>query len=158
MTNKKVEKVSVTFGCDPEFFFSRDGRVIGAEKVVKKETSDVKIDGVQVELNPTPKTCRELHAFNIVKCLKNVKSMLVGGVRADFSQTIEIEREELDSLDDKNKVFGCDATFGLDGKKQTITVDPLEYRNRSAGGHIHIGLNEDKRNKLLKDKKELKKL
>ena len=79
---------SIVFGCDPEFFFSKNGEVIGAEKVIaengleykrgdfedKKDgdtvsgysrgagNSKIIIDGVQAELNPRANTCRALLA------------------------------------------------------------------------------------------------
>ena len=63
---------SVTLGCDPEFFFSQGGKVIGSEKVAPESlvssrytagygpqghTKNFVLDGVQVELNPNPNPC-----------------------------------------------------------------------------------------------------
>ena len=52
----------VTLGCDPEFFFSKNGAIVGSEKVLDKNgfvvngSSKFVIDGVQAELNPIPNT------------------------------------------------------------------------------------------------------
>ena len=76
--------VGITFGCDPEFFFSSSkGEIIGSEKIINRETglqqedrfgnncSKFTVDGVQAELNPSPsgrtKTCSTTNS----KCLKN---------------------------------------------------------------------------------------
>ncbi len=68
----------VYLGCDPEFFFEREGKIIGSEHVIDinaglaittyddtktgstgSGASKFVVDGVQAELNPRPDTCRE---------------------------------------------------------------------------------------------------
>ncbi len=152
-----------TLGCDPEFFFKNKGGIIGAEKVLKKNglytydaaqhsavDSKIIIDGVQAELNPRPNTCREVLANEIRSCFKTLdiqlKAKAAEGISCDFSQNIEISKEELESLDKENQRFGC-APSKNTGKSKApklslASVDATKHLKRCAGGHIHIGHNE----------------
>lgn len=152
---KVVADINMYMGCDPEFFFKLDGQVIGAEKVIPKKglqrshgfktTSKFIIDGVQAELNPRPDTCRANLANEIVGCFKTLKDELAkkgGKITADFSRTIEISKEKLLELDAQAKRFGCAPSRTIYRNKAGVNinnVDPIEYRTRAAGGHIHIG-------------------
>ena len=149
---------NVTLGCDPEFFFAKDGKVIGSEKVLpengtltqpadsmdsyhpeKSNLSKFIIDGVQAELNPRASSCRALLGNEIKRCFQDLHALMVEkGVAADFSQCVEVDKAEMDSLSDKSKVFGCAPSKNCYGESK-ISVDPRVYRGRSAGGHIHIG-------------------
>lgn len=138
----------ITLGCDPEFFFQKDGKVIGSEKVLMDKIypySSMRafvIDGVQVELNPAPSTCRQTLSGNILAAFTALKENLAlkGDVTACFSAVVDVNKDELDSLSDKAKVFGCAPSFNADGGTHAISVDPRTYLKRSAGGHIHLGL------------------
>lgn len=151
---------NVLLGGDPEFFFAKDGKIIGSEKVLTDDGTKVAgsdglaryhpdeikdnkfvIDGVQAELHPRPATCRALLGNDIANCFRNLDAMMKKkGVTADFSQNVEVSKEEMDTLTDKNKVFGCAPSLNAySGGESKITVDPRVFRGRSAGGHIHIG-------------------
>lgn len=139
----------ITLGCDPEFFFQRDGKIIGSEKVLNIDPinpySSMKafvIDGVQVELNPAPSTCRQTLSGNILAAFTALKENLAlkGDIKACFSAVVDVNKDELDSLSDKAKVFGCAPSYNADGGTHAISVDPRTYLKRSAGGHIHLGL------------------
>ena len=143
----------ITLGCDPEFFFTRNGKVIGSERIVPKDGilspgGLTVIDGVQAELHPQQSTCRELLAHNIRACMFHIDQTTQGtDIVPDFSQVVEIEKTELDSLSDENKKFGCSSSMnnhkrGKD-KVTTIKADPLKYLKRSAGGHIHLGAQQN---------------
>ncbi len=145
-------------GCDPEFFF-RDAttkRIIGAEKVLPKaglevgyggSSGKVVIDGVQAELNPGPYACRANHANNIASLFRaldvEIKEKKLNVV-VDLSRSVTITKTELKKLDPNNQRFGCLPSFsfykGIQG--DLALVNPLIYRHRSAGGHIHIGCGE----------------
>jgi len=161
---KTLKFHSVTFGADPEFFFKKKtGGVVAAEKVlppqglkcppkddsvggitaVGEKTSAVIIDGVQAELNPRANTCRANLGYEIASCLRQLRDeCLSDDVSADFSQSISLSKRELSSLSDKYKKFGCSPSLNVysSGGVSHITVNPLVYRKRSAGGHIHLGL------------------
>lgn len=156
---------TIYFGCDPEFFFERDGRIIGAEKVLPKEgklgaerysdfgpksnglnLSAFVLDGVQVELNPSPHTCRANLGNEIAAAFRVLKAHLekMDGVKASFSATVTVPKRELDSLCDKAKLLGCAPSLNSYSSSAKIGVkDPAKFRKRSAGGHIHIGLGGD---------------
>jgi len=144
---------TISMGCDPEFFFKVDGETIGAEKILPKNglsnpnysNSKFVIDGVQAELNPSPDTCRARLANQISNCFKQLDAELKkqgGNIKADFSRTIEISKENLLALSEDSRKFGCapstNAYRSSSGMK-IDAVDPTEYRTRAAGGHIHIG-------------------
>ena len=42
----KVQIRGVTFGCDPEFFFTKGGKTIGAEKIIPKDGEYFSFDKV----------------------------------------------------------------------------------------------------------------
>jgi len=171
----KLKGVDIIFGCDPEFFFSREGKILGAEKVVPKEgfssfggygtdgkPSKIIIDGVQAELNPSPSHCRANLANEISRCfrqlhdeIKNDKTLVV-----DFSPLVKVSKEEMDSLSEASKRFGCAPSnnfYDTTAKKSTIKVNPKIYRYRSAGGHIHLGVNQNdpKASSVLRDPKRI---
>jgi len=150
-------------GCDPEFFFKLDGVVIGAEKVFEKNglrntvpsvndlcvvqgtESKFIIDGVQAELNPRPNTCRANLANEISACFKTLKKELEKqgkGVSVDLSRSITLTEQELSSLDKENQKLGCmpsKSVYANAGVK-LAEVDGTKHLQRSAGGHIHIGV------------------
>ncbi len=158
----KVSTFNPYLGCDPEFFFKMDGGVIGAEKVFKKDgllnsvpsindncvlsgtTSKFIIDGVQAELNPRPNTCRANLANEISACFKTLKAELEKqgkGVTVDLARSIVISDKELASLDKENQKLGCmpsNSVYKNAGIKLS-DVDGSKHKQRSAGGHIHIG-------------------
>lgn len=149
---KKIDYHSVIMGCDPELFFKKDGKIIGAEKVLPEEgfqsgSGTVIIDGVQGELNPKPSSCRQGLAGGIAYDLKILNDTLLKpkGIQADFSRAVEVSREELDTLSPKTKVFGCSPSLNVYPKdsETRLRPNPLVYRYRAAGGHIHLSSGGD---------------
>jgi hypothetical protein len=152
---------AITFGCDPEGFFQRDGGVIGAEKVIPDKNgypslNSIVLDGVQFEFNPSPSHCRALLANDISRSFKTLKKHLseMKGVTASFNRAVvEISKEGLDSLSEKAKVFGCMPSKNAYDVSATITANPATYLKRSAGGHLHFGLSKpvmEERERLVK--------
>lgn len=151
----KVADISPMLGCDPEFFFKSKGEVIGAEKFIPEEgiahdanhggQSKFIIDGVQAELNPSPSNCRANLANEIAACFNMLSKQITKSgkdISVDFSRTIEISKENLMELNEKAREFGCAPSMSTNKKKAAIKInkiDPMEYRIRAAGGHIHIG-------------------
>ena len=162
-----IDLKRVMFGCDPEFFFKKDGKVIESEKVLsekglKKKSNQsfinedgvyatktvevgkplVIVDGIQAELNPLPDDCRANLAPKIASCFKLIQEKLEedGELKADFSQTIEVPEEQFKDISDKAKKLGCGGSYNANGnEKSEIKINPDTYRKRSAGGHIHLG-------------------
>lgn len=156
----KVNDISFLMGCDPEFFFRHKDEVIGAEKILPSKGLIVPgkhgntgamidnkfiIDGVQAELNPRPSHCRANLANEIVACFKALKIELEKHskhINVDFSRTVEISKEQLMTLDEKSRKFGCAPSLNISKSGANIKdIDPEKYRTRAAGGHIHIGHN-----------------
>ena len=155
----------MNMGCDPEFFFRNKDGIIGAEKIlpaaglVAGEGSKFIIDGVQAELNPRPSTCRALLANEISRCFRSLDAELKKkgnvGITADFNRAIEISKESLMELDEKARMFGCAPSKSIYRTKSSVNiakVDPMEYRVRAAGGHIHIGKSNNTRLTAVIDK------
>lgn len=157
----KIYQNTIVFGCDPELFFSKDGRVLGADSVLPKEgimamedgysigcNSKIIIDGVQAELNPEPSACRANLGAAIVASFEKLKNHVAGmkGVQLDFRQTIELDELDMEELSDDCKKFGCmpSRNSHKGGKLGRIAVDPTVYKYRSAGGHLHLGHNNSK--------------
>ena len=147
----------ITFGCDPEIFLTKNGAVIGSERILPEEgivydvqdnttvvggepSGRIIIDGVQAELNPRPNTCRANLSKELRWCFAGLANKLATeGVEINFSNTVEVAKEELDSLSERSRTFGCAPSFNAYNAKAVIGVDPKEYRLRSAGGHLHLG-------------------
>lgn len=146
---------SIELGCDPEFFFEKDGKIIGAEKVLPADglhaldTSGIYrgkiiIDGIQAELNPVQDTCRELVAYRIHLAFKSLRQLMEDkGVRCNFSPTVEVTQDEMDSLSDGSKQFGCAPSKNTGGESKIAITDASKYMKRSAGGHLHFGGRND---------------
>jgi len=163
---------SIMMGCDPEFFFvDGRGKVVGSEKVLPKNGLKFKepsnscygyyendynkpifiIDGVQAELNPEPNTCRALLGNDIHLCFRQLRSMLKKkgqNLTLSFDPLVSITQNELDSLSEKSKVFGCAPSSNIyqTRNQARIRVNPKKYLKRSAGGHIHLGTDGYQRN------------
>lgn len=150
---------SVIFGADPELFLTKDGAIIGAEKVIGAEGLEgsaldvsngysakgqklVVLDGVQVELNVLPFSCRQSFSNSIQTAMKRLKEHLLTlkDVSASFDAVVDVEQKELDSLSDNAKVLGCAPSNNAYDKGASIGVNAATYTKRSAGGHIHMGL------------------
>jgi hypothetical protein len=164
--SKELKFYTISMGCDPEFFFSKKGKITGAEKIIPAEgviydknkdkkigrydgectahgtISKIIIDGVQAELNPRPNTCRANLANEIGECFRQLYAKIKDdtSLNIDFSQVVKVSKKELDSLSEKSKTFGCAPSNNVYTQAESkITVNPQVYRYRSAGGHIHLG-------------------
>jgi hypothetical protein len=138
-------------GCDPEFFFRKDGEVIGSESVIPDSgfsTDYGKIiqDGVQAEINVVANLCRQRLARNIGYSLVQLGKYLKRkhpNVTTDFGAVVEVKEAEMMRLSEKSKTFGCAESFNAHlpkiNKISKIPVDPHKYFKRSAGGHLHLG-------------------
>ena len=153
VTKYPLRRYGISFGADPEFFFTKGKEVIGSEKILKGDIEardeyntpygKVIIDGVQAELNPAPSSCREAFATNLSQCFREVANLTKKdkNLNVSFTQVVTVGKKEFDSLSDDSKKFGCAESQNVYNKKSSITVDPNVYRKRSAGGHIHMGAN-----------------
>ena len=141
---RQVGYYGVNFGCDPELFLTKDGSVIGAEKAIPEAglyNKHIVLDGVQVELNPYPDTCRALLANRIAAGFRTLRTHLatLDNITVSFRAVVDIDKKELDSLSEKAKVLGCMPSFNIYDSKAAVRVSGETYLKRSAGGHIHLG-------------------
>jgi len=142
---KKIHIKNITLGCDPEFFFSKNGKIIGSEKVIKNNNSQIIIDGVQAELNPSASSCRQSLAEHISSCFRSLNEMIKKDdtIKIDTATTIKIDPKELKSLSKNSQRFGCAPSKNKDGDGKIKIKDASKYYYRSAGGHIHLGSYEN---------------
>jgi len=155
MNEHLTERTPITFGADPELFFSdSEGHIIGAEKVLPASgvlpglsthgtPTKVILDGVQVELNPAPNSCRQVFGAGVATAFAALKQHLTGkDVKTCFDAVITIDKKELDSLSEKSRQFGCAPSNNFYDHDVKIKANPAKYLKRSAGGHIHLGLGQ----------------
>lgn len=145
----KLTPHTVSFGCDPEFFFEKKGKIIGSEKIIDLKkgmkvtgtNSKIIVDGVQAELNPQASTCRQVLAGEISQAFIQLQREMQKDpeMSISFLPTVKMDKTELDTLDEKSRVFGCAPSKSITKKPKAILRDPKKYMYRSAGGHIHIG-------------------
>lgn len=148
------------FGCDPEIFFVRRGSktgklyTVGAEKIIPPEglvvegyPKQIVLDGVQAELNPSAQWCRANLGNSIQSSFLKLRKKLAEkpGLEVSFSSVVKVTRKELETLSPEARLFGCapslnwyDQKFGARPRK---LANPNKYLKRSAGGHLHFGLN-----------------
>lgn len=146
----------LSLGCDPEFFIksTETGEVVGAERVIPEcglgddWEGSVILDGFQAEINVKPDRCRELVADSLSYVFQELRDRLEetgDKFDASFEEVVTVKRDELDSLSDNARQFGCAPSLNASMKPDEvkITVNPAEYNVRSAGGHLHFGASED---------------
>lgn len=117
----------------------RDG-YIKYNKDNNRVMNTVALDGVQAELHMPPFGCRAQMGNNFGSVFLMVAEVLKGRPETvSFKPVIEVADAEWATLSEKSKQLGCAPSSNVYDDSATIGVDPLEYRIRSAGGHIHIG-------------------
>ena len=140
-----------TFGADPEFFFSdAAGQIVGSEKVLPEggklarpgSYGVVTCDGVQAELTTTSGySCRQSMGHTIRGMFRELEPIMgAKGVKADFRPVVEVSREHLDTLSKESRILGCSPSFNIYDRPSELleSINPEEYRKRSAGGHLHF--------------------
>lgn len=155
--NKQVisELNDITIGADPELFLSTaDGGIVASEEVIPKngiaqatntDNDPLRIgkvvrDGIQIELNPTASTCRQVLAREIASCFKNVLPLMEEkGLKFNFSTAVKINNKDFARISDASKVLGCTPSFNLNKDLSGSIKVGNNHQVRSAGGHIHLG-------------------
>jgi len=152
-----IETISPLIGADPEFFFSKRGKIVESNKIIPKDgliedydyfngidltkLSKCTVDGVQAELNPRARTCRQGCAREYISLFKKLQQVMTDK-KIDFcsKSVIHLSDKELLKLSEESRVFGCEPSINnYTNKESEISVNPNIYGLRSAGGHIHIG-------------------
>lgn len=146
--SEKEQKVLL--GLDPEFFIADpNGRIvssigrIGGDKGAPKKISSmcgILEDNVTIEMNTIPATPKQFNKM-ISASLRDVRQFL-----ARMQATLVIRPvhtfEEVELMDPKAQVFGCDPDF--DAYRGGAIRQPLDPGalggKRFAGGHIHVSM------------------
>lgn len=142
---------NLSLGMDPELFIAKDGQIVGSERVIPEKgipislyysKSNVVRDGVQVELQPQPSTCRESLATNLKVAFMNLQNILHDtGVVPVFDTVVEVGEQEMSGLSEKSRILGCTPSRNSHDREAKIVI-AKGYKKRSAGGHIHMGLDQ----------------
>lgn len=146
-----LKQTTVNFGCDPELFAESNGIIIGSERIIPEDgiggVNKLIRDGIQVEMNIYPSTCREAVAANIASTFRLLKDRIntintMGGknFKASFAPVVKVTKEELNALSEKSRTFGCSPSFNVYNPGAVVHADASKYLVRSAGGHVHLGL------------------
>lgn len=148
-------------GADPELFLTTDEGIIGSERAIPKEGVQmgwghgIVRDGVQVELHPAPSTCRQSFGAGLWAVMNQLVTTLQTqkGVKPSFEQVVKVSKKELDQLSDDAKVLGCAPSLNSHRPRATVRVAKRDQRVRSAGGHVHLGVESDTKADLATDEK-----
>lgn len=146
-----LKQLNVTYGADPENFFSKDGIIVGSEKVLptsglKSGTAihpHVVLDGVQFELNPPTRSSVPLLGREISTAFTLIARHLAkmdSHIKLDWRCVVEVGRAELDSMSEATRQLGCLPSSNAH-EDRPFKADPKTYLLRSAGGHLHFGVN-----------------
>lgn len=157
---KSGYELSTYLGGDPELFLSRRGKIIGSERVIPADglknsanVSSVPVvrDGVQVEIVLPAFTCRAAAGGYLATAIRNLRLKLLNehrDARIDFNQVVEVSEDELAGLSEKSRILGCAPSFNIYEPDRILDVPPDKLRMRSAGGHVHIGMNGFRGNRI----------
>lgn len=137
---------ATNFGTDPEIFFSKDGKIVGSERVIPPDglgatLGKVALDGVQAELHPNANTHIPALGNNLRHCFLSLDTRLkaLNSVfTINFAQVVQVEKEELDTLSEKSRLLGCLPSFNFYGRKPFRPK--ADFPTRSLAGHMHLGL------------------
>lgn len=146
MTSMHIDKRNL--GCDPEFFFVKDNKLVPSTDVILADTPEVIKDGFQGELNPRPNTCRESSGYRIANaiCLAQRMAEKVGA-SVTFKQSFTVDDETWEKSPNEIKQFGCNPTKNI-YEEDFERPDGQSVRFRSAGGHLHLELDRKQKKQV----------
>lgn len=138
---KALSLTQMPLGADVEFLFlDENGDPIEAKTITGKGIAcdDGKItpDGVLGEINPDPNNCRQILRSYIWRILRNLSRHNVS-----FKSNVTLSDEFFNTLSPESKEFGCNPSFDVYNEMTSSIahVKGSETRQRTCGGHIHIG-------------------
>lgn len=142
---RHIKKGDPFLGSDPEIFLKDGDQIVGSEKVIPPQGLGVNAvvrDGVQAELHPIPYVCRANLANSLSICFRTLLDHLkmVPTMSVCLTPVVTLSEAEFAQLSPESRVLGCQPSLNLYDPQATVNVPP-GYPVRSAGGHIHIGLN-----------------
>jgi len=150
MQNRKLTFNAI--GCDPEMFFVEraTGKPFSAEGIVPGTKDEpyfisnkghmIQLDNVLVEFGIPPSKSLLEFKENINFVLKYIKDTY--GDRFDIGTMASADMDESQLQSEHACLFGCDPDFSAWTMDQNPKPQP-SGNLRSAGGHIHISVNEE---------------
>lgn len=140
-----------TIGADPEFFLKKNHKhlsaigLIGGSKMFPKPMPKrgfaMQEDNVSVEFNIPP--CEDKHTFikSIQYAINHIKNKQVKGMDISNESAVVFDADQL--LDPAALEFGCEPDFNAWTKQENPRPTTDDVRLRSAGGHVHVGTQEN---------------
>lgn len=154
MDYERINYHAFSIGCDPEFFVKNKRKIIESSKLIPEDgikfscfakkanstTVNIVCDGVQIEINPAPSSCRAYVGNAIAEAFKKLKDSIDNDNKITLTPVVKLSKKAMKELSDKAKTFGCAPSFNnYTSSVSVIPVDASKYQYRSAGGHLHIG-------------------
>lgn len=150
-----ITQHSIISGADPEVFIRKIGgplvpssAVLNKRGYIKDSYSSKPLivrDGVQAEFHPSAASCTTVLNTDIHHCIVEWSKVLrKTGHQIDFSRTVDLSDAEFEGLSSEERQLGCQTSLNIYDSSATIGVDGSSYRKRSAGGHLHFGLDQFK--------------
>jgi hypothetical protein len=143
------------FGADIELFVEkqygngRKKKVVSATTIVAKNKSyrnkkKIKSDGILLEVNPSPSTCRDSVRGDFTNIAIDMNKIQQNkNVVFKLENTVDIPQNDFDKIVDEDKEMGC--LPDIDAYKDEENRIPHHLKDRprrTAGGHIHIGVSD----------------
>ena len=148
-------------GSDPEMFaVDEKGELIPAFEFLdsKEENPTAYWDGYQAEFTVQHATCLKHHTdfvqesmYALNKALKHRFPL----AKLSLKNVFDIPKERLENDEERFVNFGCNPSFNAYGEEPLVIEDPKLVPFRSAGGHLHFSITEDKRQFIPQMVKEL---
>lgn len=139
-----------SIGCDPEFFLKLNGKykasigLIGGSKddprPLKRKGFAILEDNVSVEFNTAPAHNHKQFIEHIQYVMNNLKEMLPN---YEFSQESAVLFDNSELEHPQALEFGCEPDFNAWTKSVNPRPRATDQTLRSAGGHVHVGTQED---------------
>lgn len=140
----KLTTHTPTLGSDPEFFFTKRGKVVPSKFIIGHGTDNVATDGFQGELHPHPDTCRQVSGDDIGEALCDAYDMAeLKGASISLDVGVVIEKPIFYAQPAEERRFGCNPT--LNSHESSKKLVGTRTRFRSGSGHIHLGSEAIKR-------------
>ena len=149
-----LPKINFKTGTDPEIFVEAEGKLLPAfeflgSKADKRDVTDqgckVYWDGAQAEFDVAAQGCLEGVNFSIVQGLHLLRKLAKKhNPKADLSHktVMTLSPELLASAKQEHVELGCMPSYNVYGHNGDIVDNPRTMTTRSAGGHIHLELNQ----------------
>lgn len=137
-------------GADPELFVSRKGEIIPIcgllggtkESPLPTATGAVQEDNVLAEFNIPPSVTSNQFVHNINTVMEELESLLDEDMRLVIRSSHTFDKRVLLQQGDQAMEFGCEPDTNCWSDTENPHPNPDGTCLRTAGGHVHIGIEE----------------